>query len=239
MNAVSGGHLPESGEEVTLKLLSAAFPTEQVCILDVGANFGDFSALATEVLGLRSKVWAFEPLPANFEALNKRFSTTPQVTTLNSAVGNTSGYLPFFVDGPTSTIGSLVPRKLEHEGVIMAPQVTVPVVTLDAWVESQGITHVHLLKVDVEGADLDVLKGATELLNKGKISLIQFEFSAAQIDARHFFKDFFGLLNQKYSLYRIVGDGLIEIPNYVERYEIFSCTNYLAVLRDSFGTTTT
>lgn len=232
LNMVSGGHLPESGEEVSLTVLDAAFPQVNVNIVDIGANNGDYTALALEMLKGRANIWAFEPLPGNFTSLQSRFAGVSSVSTVQSAVGKECGELPFFVNADSSTIGSLVPRDLEHEGTTMLPRVKVPVVTLDEWTKSKGVDHIHLLKIDVEGADLDVLLGSRDLLAAGKISLIQFEFSAAQIDARHYFKDFFGLLTEKYRLYRIVGDGVIEIGSYNERYEVFSCINYLAVIRD-------
>jgi hypothetical protein len=84
----------------------------------------------------------------------------------------------------------------------------------------------------VEGADLDVLKGAKRLLKNRKIKFIQFEFGGTQIAPRVFLRDFYELLEKDYSLYRVLSDGLQNIEQYSEHYEIFSYANYLAILKD-------
>ena len=231
LNNVSAGNLPESGEEVVFEILDRSFPERPLTILDVGANVGDYTALALERLGSRVTVHSFEPLPTNFERLSRRFAGESRVVLNRKALGREPGVLPFYVDGEESTIGSIVPRSLEHERKSMEARVEVPVGTVDDYCAERGVAGIDLLKVDVEGADLHTLMGARRLLSSGLVAMVQFEFSGAQIDARHFFKDFWKLLSPRYSLYRILTNGLYAVPEYNERYEVFWCTNYLAVLR--------
>ncbi len=69
------------------------------------------------------------------------------------------------------------------------------------------------------------------MLNERKIRFIQFEFGGTDIDSRVFFQDFYYLLKDNYSLYRIVKDGLVKIDGYKEKYEIFDTINFLAELK--------
>jgi Methyltransferase FkbM domain len=75
--------------------------------------------------------------------------------------------------------------------------------------------------VDVEGNELNVLKGASEMIRKGNIDFIQFEFGGTDIDSRTFFQDFYYLLKDNYKIYRIYRNGLDPIRQYNQTQEIF------------------
>jgi hypothetical protein len=82
--------------------------------------------------------------------------------------------------------------------------------------------------LDIEGHELNALKGAKEMINKNAIDFIQFEFGGCNIDSRTYFQDFFYLLKNKFKIYRILTDGLFEIVEYKETHEVFITVNYLA-----------
>lgn len=67
------------------------------------------------------------------------------------------------------------------------------------------------------------------MINDKRIDAIQFEFGGCNIDSRTFFQDFFYLLKDNYKIYRVLKDGLLEMPIYKETYEIFITINYLAI----------
>jgi Methyltransferase FkbM domain len=90
---------------------------------------------------------------------------------------------------------------------------------------------IHLLKLDVEGSEIDILRGADELLENGGIDFLQFEFGGCNIDSRTYFRDFYDLLSPRFRIFRIVTDGLRAVDEYREIGEIFTTTNYLCELR--------
>jgi hypothetical protein len=102
---------------------------------------------------------------------------------------------------------------------------------LDDFCDDKGIEYISLLKLDVEGHEFRVLKGAENLVSSSSIDLIQFEFGGCNIDSRTYFQDFFYLLNPCYKIYRILKDGIIAIEDYKETCEVFTTTNYLAISR--------
>ena len=82
--------------------------------------------------------------------------------------------------------------------------------------------------MDVEGHELDVLKGGFKTLALAKV--VQFEFGGCNIDTRTFFQDFWYLLTEAgFQIHRISEGGPIHISHYSEQEECFRTTNYLAV----------
>jgi hypothetical protein len=105
----------------------------------------------------------------------------------------------------------------------------IPIDTVDNFCKNNSISSISFLKIDVEGFDLDVLKGAKSMIDNGQIDLIQFEFGGTQIIPRIFIKDFWEILNTNYSIHRILKNGLLEIKEYSDSLEIFAYANYLAI----------
>jgi len=107
----------------------------------------------------------------------------------------------------------------------------VQIQTLDDFCAEKGIEHIHYLKMDVEGHELSVLQGGREMLAKGAIDWIQFEFGGCNIDSRTYLRDFFELLTPYYDIYRLLRNGFRPIRRYHETYEIFTTTNFIAIRR--------
>ena len=104
--------------------------------------------------------------------------------------------------------------------------------TFDQFIEEHGIDTVTLLKIDTEGYDLNVLKGAAQATAARRILAIQFEFIPANIATHVSMQDFFDVL-PGYSLYRQCMNGeLLPLPHYdVKRCEIYVTHNIIALLR--------
>src|SRR6185436_3522307 len=87
---------------------------------------------------------------------------------------------------------------------------------------------VDFLKIDTEGNELKVLKGAQSLLQKNAIRAIQFEFNEMNVVSRVFLRDFYDIL-AGYTFYRLLPDGLLPLGRYSARNEIFAFQNIFAV----------
>lgn len=201
-------------------------------VFDVGANLGWWSkALLAEMNGA-VRVFMFEPQPFLQEDL------APLVeqgcTLVPKAVGSRPGVLPLYLPEPKAGNASLHPRRdtyFEHQAFTT---IDVPVITLDDFASENGIDHIDLVKIDVEGHEMDVLKGAEALISARKVKAIAFEFGSANINSRTFFRDFWDFFAaHDFALKRILPGGrLAEIPRYYEDLEHFrGVSNYLATLR--------
>jgi FkbM family methyltransferase len=159
---------------LTEVILRLADPGE--IAVDVGANIGVMTAAMATAVGNGGQVFSFEPLPELFAELSDNvgrwFSELgwSHVHTVSSALSNREGWGPLLVpSGFRANRGTatLRPSDGEHEGV------PVRLTTLDGVMA--GVERIGVLKVDVEGHELEVLEGARALLETGAIRDILFE----------------------------------------------------------------
>lgn len=133
---------------------------------DVGSNKGWFSLLASKIVGPHGKVFAFEPAPEVFELLKNNTKGVQNIKPTQAGVGSINGKLTFASQG-TSSAGSFVENvtKINEQYLKDIPilGVDVPICTLDSLIQDLG-TIPNLIKIDVEGFELEVLKGAKNLL---------------------------------------------------------------------------
>ncbi len=174
-------------------------------LFDVGANHGAYTRFLRR-LAPESRIHAFEPHPKTFASLQQR-AAGPQTTLVNMAVSDSSGTMQLhdFAEADGSTQASLAQASVgmfDHDTVSH----TVEVTTIDAYMAQAGISAIDLLKIDTEGFDLNVLRGAKGALDRGAIKVIQFEFIPADIAMRVTMRDFFEILHD-YKLFRLCLNG--------------------------------
>jgi len=129
--------------------------------LDIGAHVGDY----TEILAQKfEKVYAFEPLPENIIKLEERFKDNPKVIIVPKAVSNKNGYKRFYLNDKPSegTLSENYPQ-IGVWDYALTNYIEVETVTLDTFCE--GIPIVFM-KVDVEGAEQFMFRGAVQTLAK-------------------------------------------------------------------------
>jgi len=133
-------------------------------VFDCGANMGTFSAVASRY---GAKVYAFEAIPDIIDNyLSKTARMNENICIQNVAVWDKEETLDFsFISGKigASRANQLLwdPHAIQHH-----KQFTVPAITLDAFVERNGIKRVDFIKADIEGAERNMLRGATRILRE-------------------------------------------------------------------------
>ena len=200
----------------------------KVLACDVGANLGNWSADLLDEIST-AEVIVFEPSKEAYQYLQKRFVGKTSIQCANVALGKENTTATLFADKSASGLGSLTKRRVGHFGIDFSYRENVQLFTLDTWLETYGNgRQPNILKMDVEGHELDVLKGATKALQD--ISIIQFEFGGSNIDTRTYFQDFwYFFLEQGFDLYRLGPRDPLLIKSYSENDETFRPTNYIAV----------
>jgi FkbM family methyltransferase len=141
--------------------------------LDVGANIGTFTLPAAGHVGVSGMVVAIEASPDVFSVLQKNvaLNAVDNVHLVRAAAGARNDDEANFYPAPVDHfgMGSLAPQ-------FSATPIRIPSVTLDSLVRNLNLSSVDLIKIDVEGFELDVLQGAIELLNSKQPPLVVFEF---------------------------------------------------------------
>ena len=212
-----------------LRLMRAVLP-QCATVFDVGANVGDWTSLALEI-NPRLQIHCFEPSAATFQRLQARGGAICNHFGLSSVPGE----VKLWVFAERAGTNSLYKRKGLEEGWGLAPQSqteTVRVETLDGYCQRANVQSIDFLKVDVEGHELEVFKGAADMLAHGSIKRIQFEYGGCNIDSRVLLKDLFDFFAPYgYLFYKIYPDKLQHVPRYDQRLENFQYQNW-AVMRE-------
>ncbi len=227
-----GVGVKESGEEVVLKYFFDHLDRNiKPIVFDVGANVGDYSRAVNSIFGERAQLYCFEPSKETFAVLKENLKNYKNTKLYNFGFGEENKKTVLYSNEKSSGLASLYDRKLEYHGITMNHRENVTIRRLDDFYRENNIGHIHFLKMDVEGNELNVLRGAEETIKSGVVDIIQFEFGGCNIDSRTFFKDFFDFLNPNYNIYRILKDGIRLVDTYKEEHEVFLAINYLAILR--------
>jgi FkbM family methyltransferase len=215
-----------SGEKVFLKNIFAGM--ESPTIVDVGANIGEYS----KKICLNSSnptIYALEPHPGNFQKLEENIERR-NVTTIRKACGGVEKKVNLFDyeeggSSHASTVEGVINKIHKKE----KQKVKVDMITLDRLIKNKDIDTIDLLKVDTEGNEIEVLKGAKKAIERNVIKCIQLEFNEMNVESRTFAKDFVEYL-RRYKIFRMLPNGLVELGEYrpVE-YEIFAFQNIVAI----------
>lgn len=178
---LTGGKTHDSEVRLALFLINRLKSGDQ--FLDVGAHLGYFSSLAAHLVGQEGKVVAFEASPNTFIYLNKNLQQLPQSQCFNIAVAAQSGTLSFY-EFPIlySEYNTLELKQFEGQAWFLKNpprQVNVPSVALDDFI-AQHQLQPRIVKIDVEGAEDQVLQGMQSFLNSHSDCAIVMEYLGAQ-----------------------------------------------------------
>lgn len=229
MHIGRGGSKDDSGEGVAIKYIQQQLKDEKrVTVFDVGANIGTYSVMLSNILKDKARIFSFEPSKKTYQKLVENTRQLPNVTVYNFGMGNEDTRLTLFSNKDESGLASVYHRKLDHLNIDMNKTEEIDIKTIDGFCAQNNIQHIHFLKIDVEGHEMKVLEGATNIIHSNNVDFIQFEFGGCNIDSRTYFQDFFYLLKDHYNIYRIVRNGVYPVKAYKEMYEAFMTTNYLA-----------
>jgi FkbM family methyltransferase len=218
---LAGGHRQEESGEAWLVTAIAPGVTTFV---DVGANLGDWTAVirehAPDARGL-----LFEPSEAALDGLRDRFGHDPGIEIVDAAVGAEPGEARFFEEPGAGEASSLVPGHAAPDATLR----TVRIATLDDELAQRDLGQVDLLKIDAEGYDFEVLRGARGSLRERRFGVIQFEYNGPWARAGGTLAGAIGLLEScGYEVYLLRDSGLTRVDH--EFYgEFFGYTNFVAL----------
>lgn len=223
--------LHRNGERLVQRLVLESAPVGTIVVFDVGANVGQWTeALLTAAgrVGLQDlQIHAFEPSAYTCDRLAKRLGGTSVV--LNRlGLSEHAGEAILHIRHPGAGVNSLHASTSGHAEVKTEQ---IPLSTVDHYCTDRGIDRVHMLKVDTEGHDLSVIRGARSMLTEHRIAVVQFEYNHRWIFARAYLRDAFQEFEPLgYRLGKVTPRGVEFYDGWDPELETFVEGNYLACL---------
>ncbi len=198
---------------------------EAGAFFDVGANVGQ-TALCIHERFPTAVIHSFEPIPETFETLTRRMSRISNVRCNKFAMGAEEKNLKIRVV-PNHVMNSLETGLLDNHPD--AKEVVVEVKTVDQYCIDNSISKIDILKTDTEGYDLEVLKGASNMLKRGKISGV---LSEVTFDEENSCQSQFSDILEYLSEYNFLPCGFYETHYLMRTSDFGSFCNALFVRRD-------
>jgi FkbM family methyltransferase len=208
----------ESYEKDTT-LLFQSLIRRGMTVVDLGAHIGYYSLLAGRQVGEKGKVYAFEPEPSNYALLQKNISANGYddiIIALRKAVTSRPGVVQLFLGERDSGVTSMYAVPGNGRQTVIAEGTS-----LDDFFESEGWPQVHIIKIDIEGAEKMALEGMKQVVRRNQALKLIVEFNPAMqatagVSNDEFFDTLTGLGFQKI---RAICKGLrpITIPDDIRR----------------------
>ena len=156
-------------EKYETKILSYFADTKAGSIIDIGANLGYYAVILGKLLRSSDKLIAFEANPQIIEMLNKNIAINglqEDIKVFNCALSDINDqklklYIPFKAGSSAASLNKLHPDDTNNSIEITTQR-------LDDVTQIRNLESISLIKIDVEGAELNVIKGALETIRENK-----------------------------------------------------------------------
>jgi FkbM family methyltransferase len=153
-------------------------------VIDVGANIGDYTLIASRKVGTSGNVLAFEPLSETFSILKRNLQLNEIVhcKTFQKAVGEKPDIVDLYKNNASGTMGHL-DSTLNGQNLIKKGETEV--ITIDDMLNSNNIKNVNMMKIDVEGFEHEVLLGCIQSFKEKKIKKILCEIHFKYLESKN------------------------------------------------------
>ncbi|MBD2360726.1 FkbM family methyltransferase [Anabaena minutissima FACHB-250] len=225
-----------SAHEIVEQILVSKLVQPGMLVFDIGSNIGDYSILLSKLVGSSGKVYSFEPTSNTFHKLKEQLLKFKcnNVYPFQKIIFSHNAQIEFneFPDefSVWNSIGT--PQMLDPEGsgqyIPIVKTEIIEAISLDSFCKNNGIHKIDYLKIDVEGAESDVLQGAVDLLSNKAIVFVQFEISQKMLEGlkRNAKSTFDILIANGYECHRIntkgdIGEIVTDSNSFYENYIAF------------------
>lgn len=195
-------------------------------IFDVGANIGQTSLFLKNHFP-QAEIFAFEPVKETYETLKSNARTAPNIKPVRCALGDETGQKVISIR-EDSELNTLVDCS-DRDVAMIEKTEEITVTTLDSFCKEAGISKINLLKMDVQGYELQVLQGADYFIRNGLIDFIYAEVGFAQHNPEC---QYFHSLNTFLETANFQFSGFYEIFRWGNRKQYFGFCNALFVNRN-------
>ena len=229
--------LKNNGELLVQRVALSGSVENPIIIVDCGANIGEWTNKLCKQAATKNdfrniEIYSFEPSKFTYKKLlmtvkNIDVNENIKISPINTALSSNCGEGQLSIAHPGAGTNSLIQTRTADTDSIE----NVELLTLDDFADKNDLSHISLLKIDAEGHDPDVIKGAENLISNQKIGIIQFEYNWRWIFSNQFLKNVFTDLSQHgYHIGKVTPKGIQFFPEYHIDLETFVEGNYIACL---------
>jgi FkbM family methyltransferase len=197
-------------------------------IFDVGANVGSWSIIANEHFD-NATIHSFEIVPDTYTRLTNTVNKIESINPHCIGFGDTEEVLKINYSKNASSLSGLYDVYHPDPDII---KINVKVSTIDIFCRENRIDYIDFLKIDTEGMELKILKGAEHLLRSGSIKVIQFEYGFACVDAGYLLKDVYHLLTAYGFLIGKLYPTYVDFRPYNRSMENYIGPNFVAIKKN-------
>jgi len=214
-------------QEIAVSRRMMKFLDPQLLMIDIGGNIGNYTYNLRKNFK-QAEIHIFEPSAVNVDKLNKRFQSDRLITINPVGISSSEGEFLLYSNELGSGIASLSKRRLDHFNIDLNFSEQIYTIRFESyWINKLCKRHINLVKLDIEGHELDALLGFGSAIEA--IQLIQFEFGGCNLDTHTTFQDFYYFFSDhNYEIFRITPFGSQKINKYSEIDEFYSTTNFIA-----------
>jgi FkbM family methyltransferase len=211
-----------NGEITVLKKIARTNPG---IIIDAGANVGDYSILANQIMPA-CKIYAFEPVEATFQYLLSNIKDLKNVVPIKKGLfkENCELAINLFASNEHSSIYDIEGLPIGSDS-----QQKIELVRGDDFIKDNQIDSIDFLKLDVEGAEYDALLGFENAIKHGAIKAVQFEYGYINISTKKLLVDYYTFFEANGYIVGKIFPKLVEFRKYHFKYEDFIGPNFIAV----------
>ena len=211
-----------NGELMIVKKLAQFEPK---IIFDGGANVGKYALILDEILP-KCKIYAFEPVKDTFTKLVENVKAYDNIIPVNFGLYSSSctKEIQLFESDTHSSI-----YDIKGVGYESMQKQKIELITINQFAQQHNIEEIDFIKLDLEGAEYDAIVGLMDLLQDGRVRVIQFEYGYINISTRKLLIDFYTIFeNHGYVVGKIFPRN-VEFRKYEVKFEDFIGPNFIAV----------
>ena len=212
-----------------------SFIKKGMTIFDVGANIGDHTKYMLKI-NPDIKVYCFEPVLKTYKVLENNLLNEikkGKVIINNFGLSNEIKEAEIFIYEDLSGNNSLYFYEGYNVNINTVNREKIILSTINKYAEKNNIISIDFLKIDVEGNETKVIKGASELIEKRAIKCIQFEYNATWTASESKLENIFNYLSKYgFKFYRLTIWGKIHVKYFNKKLVNYKHSNYVAILNE-------
>jgi len=202
-------------------------------VFDVGANHGNWTKMVLTLAPLQL-IYCFEPIKELCQHISTQFHYRTDLKIVWGAVADIMGETDFYIyknNPQIAEMSNMFGRpEIEIKMGLDIEKTKIRTITIDHLSKIEKLEKIDYLKIDTEGAELLVLKGAKTMLERNAVEMIQFEYGGCFKDSKTTLREIFQLLGSyNFTIFRILPNGLMHFPVFLDEMENYLHSNYLAM----------